>query len=142
MRTGIWSRRISGRGSTKDLTPFPRARAMGLIDDPRYPDTLLVHINARDESLFDLYRLDLTTGSLKLEAENPGDVARFYADHRLRVRAAYVTKPDNSAEIRVRDGLEDPWRCLVAWGPDEVNSDSTGVAGFNTEDTKIWVITS
>ena len=129
-------------GITRDLTPFPRARAMGLIDDPRYPDTLLIHINARDEGLFDLYRLDLKTGSLKLEAENPGDVAQFYADHQLRVRAAYVTKPDNSAEIRVRDGLEDPWRCLVAWGPDEVNSDSTGVAGFNAEDTKIWVITS
>jgi len=115
---------------------------MGLINDPRYPDTLLIHINARDESLFDLYRLDLKTGSLKLEAENPGDVAQFYADHQMRVRAAYVTKPDNSAEIRVRDGLEDPWRSLIAWGPDEMNSDSTGVAGFNAEDTKIWVITS
>ncbi len=38
-------------GLTKDLTPFPRARAMGLIGDPRYPDTLLIHINARDEGL-------------------------------------------------------------------------------------------
>jgi dipeptidyl aminopeptidase/acylaminoacyl peptidase len=129
-------------GITKDLTPLPGARAMGLIDDPRHPDTLLIHINARDERLFDLYRLDLDTGSLKLEAENPGDVAQFYADHRLRVRAAYATKPDNSAEIRVRDGLEDPWRILIAWGPAEMNSDSTGVAGFNADDTKIWVITS
>ncbi|HOW86274.1 MAG TPA: S9 family peptidase [Candidatus Aminicenantes bacterium] len=129
-------------GITKDLTPFPGARATDLIDDPRCPDTLLIHINARDESLFDLYRLDLKTGSLKLDAENPGDVARFYADHQLRVRAAYVTKPDNSAEIRVRDGLEDPWRSLIAWGPDEMNSDSTGIAGFNAEDTKIWIITS
>jgi dipeptidyl aminopeptidase/acylaminoacyl peptidase len=129
-------------GFTRDLTPFPGARAMGLIDDPSHPDTVLIHINARNESLFDLYRLDLASGSLKLEAENPGDVAQFYADHRLRVRAAYVTKPDNSAEIRVRDGLEDPWRSLIAWGPDEMNSDSTGIAGFNADDTKIWVITS
>jgi len=129
-------------GITKDLTPIPGARAMGLIDDPRYPDTLLIHINARDERLFDLYRLDLNTGSLKLEAENPGDVAQFYADHRLHVRAAYVTKSDNSAEILVRDGLEDPWRSLIAWGPDEMNSDFTGVAGFNAEDSKIWIITS
>ena len=129
-------------GITKDLTPIPGARAMGLIDDPRYPDTLLIHINARDERLFDLYRLDLNAGSLKLEAENPGDVAQFYADHRLRVRAAYVTKSDNSAEIRVRDGLEDPWRSLIDWGPDEMNSDFTGVAGFNADDSKIWIITS
>ncbi len=129
-------------GITKDLTPIPGARAMGLIDDARHPDTLLIHINARDERLFDLYRLDLNTGSLKLEAENPGDVAQFYADHHLRVRVAYVTKPDNSVEIRVRDGLEDPWRTLIAWGADEMNSDSTGVAGFNAGDTGIWVITS
>ncbi len=129
-------------GLSKDLTPLPGARAMGLMIDARYPETLLVHINARDERLFDLYRLDLNTGSLELEAENPGDVARFYSDNRLCVRAAYVTKPDNSAEIRVRDGLEDPWRTLISWGPDEMNSDSTGVAGFNADDTKIWVITS
>ena len=129
-------------GITKDLTPFPGARAMGLIDDPRHPDTLLIHINARDESLFDLYSLDLSSGSLKLEVENPGDVAQFYADHQLRVRAAYVAKPDNSAEIRVRDGLKDPWRSLIDWGPDEMNSDFTGVAGFNADDSKIWIITS
>ena len=129
-------------GVTKDLTPLPGARAMGLINDARYPETLLIHLNARDERFFDLYRLDLNTGFLKLEAENPGDVAQFYADHHLRVRGAYVTKPDNSAEIRVRDGLGDPWRTLIAWGADEMNSDSTGVAGFNADDTKIWVITS
>jgi dipeptidyl aminopeptidase/acylaminoacyl peptidase len=129
-------------GITRDLTPIPGARAMGLIDDPRYPDTLLIHINARDESLFDLYSLDLKTGSLKLEVENPGDVAQYYADHKLRVRAAYVTKSDNSAEIRVRDNSGDPWRSLIAWGPDEMNSDFTGIAGFNADDSKIWVITS
>jgi dipeptidyl aminopeptidase/acylaminoacyl peptidase len=129
-------------GISRDLTPFPGARAMGLIDDLRHPDTLLIHINARDESLFDLYSLDLSSGSLKLEVENPGDVAQFYADHQLRVRAAYVTKPDNSAEIRVRDGLKDPWRSLIDWGPDEMNSDFTGVAGFNADDSKIWIITS
>jgi dipeptidyl aminopeptidase/acylaminoacyl peptidase len=129
-------------GLTRDLTPLPGARAMGLINDARHPDTLLIHLNARDERFFDLYRLDLTTGSLTLEAENPGDVAQFYADHHLRVRVAYVTKPDNSAEIRVRDGLQDPWKTLIAWGADEMNSDSTGVAGFNADDTKIWVITS
>jgi dipeptidyl aminopeptidase/acylaminoacyl peptidase len=129
-------------GLTKDMTPLPGARAMGLISDALRPDTLLIHINARDERSFDLYRLDLITGSLKLEAENPGDVAQFYADHHLRVRAAFVTKPDNSAEIRVRDGLDDPWRTLMVWGADEMNSDSTGVAGFNADNTKIWVITS
>ena len=129
-------------GSTRDLTPFPHARAMGLITEAGHPETLLIHINARDERLFDLYRLDLKSGSLELDTENPGDVSRFYADHQLRVRAAYVTKPDNSAEIRARDSSKDPWRTLISWGADEMNSDNTGVAGFTADDTKIWVITS
>ncbi len=129
-------------GSTRDLTPFPQARAMGLIMEAGHPETLLIHINARDQRLFDLYKLDLKSGSLQLDTENPGAVSQFYADHQLRVRVAYVTKPDNSAEIRVRDGNSAPWRTLIAWGGDEMNSDNTGFAGFNAENDRIWVITS
>ena len=129
-------------GLTKDLTPLKETRAMGLIMSPKHPNTLLIHLNARDRNFFDLYRLDLGTGTMELDSENPGDVARFYAGHHLRVRAAYVTKSDNSAEIRVRDSSKDPWRTLIAWGPDEINSDRTGVAGFSADDTRIWVVTS
>lgn len=129
-------------GVTKDLTPLPGARAMGLIAEPAQPDVILIHVNSRDVRFFDLYRLDLTTGSMELDTENPGDVSQFYADHHLRVKVAFATKPDNSAEIRVRDSVKDPWRTLVSWGADEMNSDNTGVAGFTADDSKIWVITS
>ena len=127
---------------TRDLTPLTGARAMNPIMEAYYPDVLLIHINARDERFFDLYRLDLRTAALQLDTENPGDVARFYADHRMRVRAAYVTKPDNSAEVRVRDDVKAPWRTLIAWGADEMNSDFTGVAGFSADDAGILVVTS
>ena len=127
---------------TRDLTPLVGARARALITDPHDPDTVLIHINARDRRLFDLYRLDLRTSLLQLDTENPGDVTRFYADHRLRVRAADVTKPDNSAEVRVRDDAGSPWRTLLAWGAGEMNSDNTGVVAFTADDSKILVITS
>jgi dipeptidyl aminopeptidase/acylaminoacyl peptidase len=127
---------------TRDLTPLAGARARALIADVHYPDTLLVHINARDRRVFDLYRLDLRTGSLQLDTENPGDVARFYADHQMRVRAADVAKPDNSAEVRVRDDVNAPWRTLIAWGADEMNSDLTGVVGFSDDGTGVLVVTS
>ncbi|MBP1768658.1 MAG: peptidase prolyl oligopeptidase, partial [Candidatus Aminicenantes bacterium] len=131
-----------GTGRTRDLTPLKGARAMYPIMEAHYPDLLLIHINARDERFFDLYRLDLRTGALQLDTENPGDVARFHADHRLRVRAADVTKPDNSAEVRVRDDEKTPWRTLIAWGAEEMNSDATGVAGFAADDAAVLVITS
>jgi len=131
-----------GTLETRDLTPIAGARARALIADDDYPDTILIHINARDKRYFDLYRLDLRTGSLRLDTENPGDVDLFYTDHRLRARAAGATKPDNSAEVRVRDDVDAPWRTLLAWGPDEMNSDQTGVVGFSADDAKILVVTS
>ena len=127
---------------TKDLTPVAGARARALIADDRFPDTVLIHLNARDRRHFDLYRLDLRTGALTLDTENPGDMSRFYADHKLRARAADVTKPDNSAEVRVRDDAGAPWRTVLAWGADEMNSDMTGVVGFSADDTKVLVVTS
>jgi len=127
---------------TRDLTPIAGARARAPIMDARHPHTILVHINARDERLFDLYRLDLRTGALRLDTENPGDVSRFYADHRMRVRAADAIRPDDSTEVRVRDGAKAPWRTLLAVGDDEMNSDLTGVVGFSADDSAILVVTS
>lgn len=131
-----------GTGRTRDLTPLKGAKAAHPIMDVHYPDFLLIHINARDERFFDLYRLDLRTSALQLEEKNPGDVSWFYADHRMRVRAADVTKPDNSAEVRVRDDEKSPWRTLIAWGAGEMNSDATGIAGFTADDSGVLVITS
>jgi dipeptidyl aminopeptidase/acylaminoacyl peptidase len=127
---------------TRDLTPLAGAMARAVIANPRFPDTLLIHINARDKRFFDLYRLDLRSGALRLDTENPGDVARFYADQRLRVRAADVVKADNSAEVRVRDDVDAPWRTLISWGADEMNSDLTGVFGFSADGSGILVVTS
>jgi dipeptidyl aminopeptidase/acylaminoacyl peptidase len=131
-----------GTLETRDLTPIAGARARALIADDGFPDTVLIHINARDKRYFDLYHLDLRTGSLRLDTENPGDVDRFYADHRLRARAADVTKPDNSAEVRVRDDAGAPWRTVLSWGADEMNSDLTGLVGFSADDAKVLVVTS
>lgn len=127
---------------TKDLTPIAGAKARALIADERFPDTVLIHLNARDKRYFDLYRLDLRTGALSLDTENPGDVARFYADNKLRVRAADATGPANSAEVRVRDGVGAAWRTVLAWGAGEMNSDMTGVVGFSPDDKKLLVVTS
>jgi dipeptidyl aminopeptidase/acylaminoacyl peptidase len=129
-------------GTTKDLTPFSGARAKGLRTEPGHPDTVLIHLNARDARLFDVYRLDLRTGHMELDTENPGDVSQFYADHTLVIKVAYVIRPDDSTEIRVRDDAHHPWRTLMAWGPDEMSSDNTGIVGFTADNTKIRVVTS
>jgi dipeptidyl aminopeptidase/acylaminoacyl peptidase len=129
-------------GAVRDLTPFPGVRASSLIVNPKFPDKVLIHLNIRDRRLRDIHRLDLETGALELAAENPGDADSFVADNDMVVRAAVLKRPDGSTEILVRDGAAAPWRPLLRWGPGEIDSDNTGVIGFNAGNDKLWVVTS
>jgi len=101
-------------GNIRDLTPWRGIRAQNILTSQRRPNEVLVAMNLRDRSAFDMYRVDLTTGATSLEVQNPGDVLTWSADNDFSIRGATVFDP-NTAEsvIRVRDGLDQPWRNLV-----------------------------
>jgi dipeptidyl aminopeptidase/acylaminoacyl peptidase len=124
---------------TRNLTPFDKVQASIVAYEWHKPGMLLVQINQRDESLFDVYRLDLATGELQMDTENPGDVASWHADNDLQVRAAQVMTEDGSTIIRVRNDANSPWRDLMQWGADETFG---GVFGFTPDNRKLWVATS
>ncbi|NBC48853.1 MAG: hypothetical protein GVY22_12865, partial [Gammaproteobacteria bacterium] len=75
-------------GKTRDLTPFEGVRAQNLMTDPEHPNELLVGLNRRDPSVFDLYRIRLDSGEVTLDTENPGDVVSWLTDPDFRIRAA------------------------------------------------------
>ncbi len=110
---------LAGDGPARDLTPIKgvQARIAGL--DPKFPDQVLVALNQRDPRIHDIYRLDLKSGALDLDTENPGDVAGFHADPDFRVRAAEVVTPDGGTEIRIRDDSKSGWKTLLKVGPEE-----------------------
>jgi dipeptidyl aminopeptidase/acylaminoacyl peptidase len=124
-------------GETRDLTPFPGARALPLALNPNHPDEMLVSVNNRDPQVFDVYRFSFETGTLALDTENPGDVSGFSADNAMQVRTAQTQLPDGSTELRVRDG--EGWRVFLTWGADETNG---GVAGFSPDNSQMWLINS
>jgi dipeptidyl aminopeptidase/acylaminoacyl peptidase len=124
---------------TKDLTPFEKARAEIVGLDHNFPDQILIQLNKRDPKVFDVYRLDLKTGKLDLDTENPGDVQGWTADHKLQVRAAQVALSDGGTLIRVRNDAKSPWRELMKWGPDETLGQ---VEDFSPDNTALWVTTS
>ena len=123
---------------TRDLTPFPGARALPLAVNPSIPGEMLVSANQRDPKVFDVYRLDFATGELTLDTENPGDVSGFSADNALEVQAAQTQRADGSTELRVRGG-DGGWRVFLTWGADET---SGGVAGFSPDNAKMWLMSS
>jgi dipeptidyl aminopeptidase/acylaminoacyl peptidase len=73
----------------KDLTPFEKVRA-GIIDDlEQLSETdVLIQTNQRNPEVFDVYRLNTQTGSMKMVAENPGKTDSWLTDHEGKVRVA------------------------------------------------------
>ncbi len=128
-----------GSKQTRDLTPYDKVRADIVGYEPTHPDTLLVQMNKRDPKVFDIHRIDLKTGQVALDTENPGDVNSFQNDHDLQVRAAQVVTPDGGTIIRVRDDAKSPWRELMKWGADETLGQ---IAGFSPDNKALWVMTS
>jgi len=106
-------------GNVRNFTAIQGVRAEIVGAHKDFPDEWLVSLNARDRSTFDVYRLNLNTGALVLDTENPGDVVGWGTDPQFRVRLAYAGLPDGGWEIRVRDDVQSPWRSLKKVGPDD-----------------------
>mgnify|MGYP002784888303 FL=1 len=124
-----------GWGRTRDLTPFPGVRA-GLIAAPRAtPRHLLVSLNLRERALFDAYRLTLSTGRLRMVAENPGDVIGWLADREGRVRAARAQTPAGDYRLLVRDDERASFRVVAEYA----NEDGGHAYAFTAEGDALWV---
>src|SRR6266850_278747 len=95
-------------GEVKDVTPFPKVRSELVDDLEDVSETdILFRMNKRDPKVFDVFRLNVPTGEMKLAAQNPGNIDRYITDHAGKIRAAIttdgvntslLTRPDESAE--------------------------------------------
>jgi dipeptidyl aminopeptidase/acylaminoacyl peptidase len=126
-------------GKTRDLTPFEGVRAENLITDPGHPGEVLVGLNKRDPSVFDMYRIDLASGEVELDTENPGDVLGWLTDADFRIRAAEAKDPETGDDIvRVRDGEDAGWRELIRFPFGE----NGGAYGFDKSGDTLFVTSS
>jgi dipeptidyl aminopeptidase/acylaminoacyl peptidase len=128
---------------TRDLTPLRGVRAVNLVP---LRDEILVGLNIRKRQLFDIYRIDLQTGAVRLDTENPGDVAFLVGDEWTADRSGVIRAvrtvdfKDGSTILRVRDGQDSPWRELARW-PNGSLFDGN-VLGFDKEGGALYVISS
>ncbi len=95
----------------RDLTPFEGVQAQILATEKKHPTEVLVGLNRDNPALHDVYRLDLVTGDLVKQVENPG-FAGWVADTELVTRVGVGLEPDGSMVVKVRDGAEGDWRLL------------------------------
>ena len=122
----------------RDFTAIQGVRAGMVSLEARWPNEALVAMNARDRHLFDVYRLNIGTGALTLDTENPGDVTDWVADSTLNVLGAFVATPDGGTELRVREKKNAPWKTLIKAGPEE----NLGFDGFTADGKAAYIESS
>src|SRR6267154_2281609 len=125
-------------GSVRDYSPFQGVRASVMDPNPDFPDEILLTLNVRDRSLFDVYRLHLNNGALDLDTENPGDVSGWESDPKFQVRMAQIATPDGGTEIRVRDDAKSPWKSFIKVGPEEI----LDAIGFTADGKSLYITSS
>jgi dipeptidyl aminopeptidase/acylaminoacyl peptidase len=124
-----------GGGRARDLTPFPGVRA-GLVAAPRAtPRHILVSMNLRDRSVFDVHRVTLATGRLELVGRNPGNIVGWTADRQGLLRAARAQTPAGDHQILVRDDEEEALRVVAEYA----NEDGGHPFAFTPDGSRLWV---
>jgi dipeptidyl aminopeptidase/acylaminoacyl peptidase len=123
-------------GRTRDLTPFPGARAGLLHLDPKHSGEALVTLNARDKRAFDVYRIDLASGQANPDTQNPGDVLGWVVDPQFKVRGAVASTPDGGNQVRYRPDEKSSWQTVVTWGPEDADGN---VIGFTADGGSLWM---
>jgi dipeptidyl aminopeptidase/acylaminoacyl peptidase len=103
----------------RDLTPFDNVQTQLIAAEKKFPTEILLGLNRDNPQLHDVYRLDLTTGELTKEVENPG-FAGWLADSQLAVRAGIAPQPDGSLVLMVRGSADGDWRALLAVAVEDV----------------------
>jgi dipeptidyl aminopeptidase/acylaminoacyl peptidase len=123
----------------RDLTPFEGVQALILATEKKYPTEVLVGLNRDNPALHDVYRLDLVTGDLVKEAENPG-FAGWVIDADLVARGGIDMQPDGGLVLMIRDGADAAWRPLLAVGPDDAVT--TGPVAISADGASMLALSS
>ena len=97
-----------------DLTPFDDVKCDIIDDLEDNDDEILFQMNRRNAEVFDVYRLNIHSGEMKMVAENPGNVDSWFTDHLSRLRLATTTDGVNSS-ILYRKRETDPWKTVATY---------------------------
>ncbi len=74
----------------KDLTPFEKVRVQIIDDLDNNDNEMVIGLNKRNPTVFDVYKIDINTGKMNMVQENPGNVTGWMTDHNGKLRIAYV----------------------------------------------------
>lgn len=97
-----------------DLTPFEGVRASIVDDLEEVEDEILVSMNKRDKHFFDVYRINVITGAIKMVAKNPGNIIGWLTDHDGNIRIGLTSDGVNTSVV-YRENDEAPFRTITTF---------------------------
>jgi dipeptidyl aminopeptidase/acylaminoacyl peptidase len=120
-----------------DLTPLEGVRVefvRAINDDP---NAVIVRHTGRTGRMFDLYRLNLTTGQMTMFAENPSSVCSWSVSPIGRLRMRIHCLPDGGWSAEVPDGVGG-WREIIrgAYG------DHLRILGYPVNPRYAWALSN
>ena len=127
-------------GGIRDLTPFENVQTQIIALDKHFPNQVVLAMNKEDVKIHDLYRLDLTTREIRMEAKNPGNVTQWVCDNQLKLKAAVFSQKDGSYDLAIRMDDEDSWRTLRHW--DLEDGMGSNPIGFSKDGSMLYLIDS
>jgi dipeptidyl aminopeptidase/acylaminoacyl peptidase len=126
-------------GEKRDLTSFPKTRAMVSGVSHLHPESILVGMNDRDPKWHDLYSVDLASGKRTLVEKNTQSFAGYMTDADYKVRMAFKPRPDGGQDLLAPDG-KGGWSKV-----DDIpfeDSLTTSPAGYTTDGKTLYFVDS
>ena len=95
-----------------NLLNLDKVRIRILNRNRQQPDIITVSLNKRDAANFDVYRMNVKTGELKLYLQNPGNVTKWYPEPDGRIRMAKASDGVNET-ILFRTSEHRPFKPII-----------------------------
>ena len=109
--THFFSVNIDGTNEI-DLTPFENVQTRMIDDLEDDPDHIILGLNKRDPRIHDAFRVNVTDGTMKLIAENPGNISGWMTDHDGNLRVA-ITSDGVNTSLLYRDSESELFKTIL-----------------------------
>jgi dipeptidyl aminopeptidase/acylaminoacyl peptidase len=96
----------------KDLTPFDSITVQVVDELEEQPDEMLIGLNKRNKEIFDVYKINVKSGEMKLAAENPGNITGWVTDHDGNIRVASTSDGVNTS-LLYRENEKDVFKTIL-----------------------------
>ncbi|HWV73109.1 MAG TPA: hypothetical protein VN040_15410, partial [Pseudosphingobacterium sp.] len=108
---GIYAVNTSSK-SVRNLIVPAKMRFRWINQELVNNDEILISLNKRDSSVFDVYRLNIHDCNLRMVAENPGNISNWFADLDGKIRLAVASDGVNET-LLYRDNEEEAFKRVL-----------------------------